>query len=419
MNEVVQHLRRTVLIHDGGAATDGQLLERYVNRRDETALAALVRRHAPMVWGVCRRVLRHQQDAEDAFQAAFLVLVRKAASVVPRAMVGNWLYGVAHHTALKARATAAKRKERERQVGQMPELSCEDQPRWRDVQAVLDNELSRLPDRFRAVIVLCDLEGRTRKEAAQQLGCPEGSIAGWLARARSMLAKRLGRHGITVSGGALAALLTQNASSAGVPTAVLARAIDAASLFAAQAAAFQEAVDPRVTAITEGVLKSMLLAKLRTIGMCLVAAAAFAFGLNAWPHASGAPRNEPTAPPVPAARGATPGGHVQDPESRPVNVKRPKPGEVFGYVEKVDVQKNVITVTVPMKIAFIKKGDTKVGVSEGETVRLENLPIGKATKITVNGKEGKLADVGGGMLITLELEVAGLIQIKRLEAHDQ
>jgi RNA polymerase sigma factor (sigma-70 family) len=419
INEVVQHLRRTALIHDGSTATDGQLLDCYVNCRDETALAALVRRHGPMVWGVCRRVLHHHQDAEDAFQAAFLVLVRKAAAVAPRSMVGNWLYGVAHQTALKTRATVAKRMGRERQVGRMPEPSCEDQPRWRDLQSILDNELSRLPDRYRAVIVLCDLEGRTRKEAAQQLGCPEGSIAGWLARARSMLAKRLRRHGIMVSGGALATLLTQNASSAGVPSAVLVRTIDAAGLFAVQAAAFQGAVDPRVAAITEGVLKSMLLAKLKAICVCLVAVTAFAFGLNAWPHASGAPHNEPTVPHLPAARGVEPDGGVQDPDPRQTKVQKPNPGEVFGYVEKVDAEKKVITVTVPMRIASLKKGAKKALVSEGQTIRLENLPIGKATKITINGKEGKLADVGGGMVVTLELEVAGLIQVKRLEARDQ
>src|SRR5262245_42904641 len=109
MSEVLQQLRRAVLLRDGAGLTDGQLLEGYLSRRDEAALAALVRRHGPMVWGVCRRVLRNHHDAEDAFQATFLVLVRKAAAVVPREMVANWLYGVAHRTALKARATTANR----------------------------------------------------------------------------------------------------------------------------------------------------------------------------------------------------------------------------------------------------------------------------------------------------------------------
>src|SRR5262249_26779515 len=112
MSEVIQHLRRTMVLRDGAGMTDGQLLGEDVARRDKVALAALVRRHGPMVGGVCRRVLRTYHDAEDAFQATFLVLVRKAASIVPREMVANWLYGVARQTALKARATAAKRKGR-------------------------------------------------------------------------------------------------------------------------------------------------------------------------------------------------------------------------------------------------------------------------------------------------------------------
>src|SRR6185295_9481540 len=116
LNDVIQHLRRIVLSRDGGGLTDGQLLDEFISRRDEAALTALVRRHGPMVWAVCSRMLRNNHDAEDAFQSTFLVLVRKAASVSPREMVANWLYGVAHQTASKARATAAKRKGRERQV---------------------------------------------------------------------------------------------------------------------------------------------------------------------------------------------------------------------------------------------------------------------------------------------------------------
>src|SRR6476646_257279 len=106
-NGVLQRLRRAMLLQDGAGRTDGQLLQDYLRRRDEAALAALVRRHGPMVWGVCRRVLRNHHDAEDAFQAAFLVLVRRAASIVPRERVANWLYGLEHQTALNARATAA------------------------------------------------------------------------------------------------------------------------------------------------------------------------------------------------------------------------------------------------------------------------------------------------------------------------
>src|SRR5262249_41380183 len=124
---VLQHLRRAVLFQEGADLIDGQLLEDFISRHDEAALAALVRRHGPMVWGVCRRILRNHHDAEDAFQATFLVLVRKAASVLPTAMVANWLYGVARQTALKARATVATRERRERQVATMPEPAGREQ----------------------------------------------------------------------------------------------------------------------------------------------------------------------------------------------------------------------------------------------------------------------------------------------------
>src|SRR5262245_6995250 len=176
LNRVIHTVRNAALDHEGAALSDGQLLENYLQRREESAFAALVCRHGPMVWGVCRRVLQSHQDAEDAFQATFLVLVRKAHSIAPPDMVANWLYGVAHQTALKARSTAAKRRGREKQVTAMPEPTFQ-QSEPRDELSLLDQELSRLPDKYRAVIVLCDLEGKTRKEAASHFGLPEGTVA--------------------------------------------------------------------------------------------------------------------------------------------------------------------------------------------------------------------------------------------------
>jgi RNA polymerase sigma factor (sigma-70 family) len=288
MSEVIEHLRRTVLLRDGAGLTDGQLLEDYLSRRDRAALAALVRRHGPMVWGVCRRVLRSYEDAEDAFQATFLVLVRKAASIVPREMVANWLYGVAHQTALNARATAARRKVRERQVTEMPEPAVTEQDLWDDLQPLLDAELSRLPDKYRAVVILCDLEGKPRKEAARQLGVPEETVAGRLARARAMLAKRLAQRGVALSGGALAAVLLQKVASAGVPLSVVESTITTASLFAAGKAA-SGAISVKVHGLTEGVLKTMPLAKVKTVvGMLLVVAViGFGAGLFCYGRAVG------------------------------------------------------------------------------------------------------------------------------------
>jgi RNA polymerase sigma-70 factor (ECF subfamily) len=128
VRQAIQALRRAALPLEGADLSDGQLLERYARSREEAAFAALLRRHGPMVWGVCRRVLHAHEDAEDAFQATFLVLIRKATSVTPRDLVANWLYGVAHQTALKARATPAKRRQREKPVTVLPETSTSGPP---------------------------------------------------------------------------------------------------------------------------------------------------------------------------------------------------------------------------------------------------------------------------------------------------
>jgi RNA polymerase sigma factor (sigma-70 family) len=263
-SEVTQHLRRMMLLRDGAGLTDRQLLEDYISRRDEASLAALVRRHAPTVWGVCRRVLRNYHDAEDAFRATFLVFVRKATSIAFPELLANWLYGVAYQTALNARATAARRRARERQVTEMPEPEAVPQDLWHDLQPLLDQELSRLPDKYRMPVVLCDLEGKTRKEAAQQLGCPEGTVAGRLARARVLLARRLARRGLAVSGGTLAALLARDAALACAPTAMVLRTIKAASLTAAGRAT-TDVISVKVAALTEGVLKTMFLSKLKVV----------------------------------------------------------------------------------------------------------------------------------------------------------
>jgi RNA polymerase sigma factor (sigma-70 family) len=264
LSGVIQHLRRAMLVRDTAGLTDQQLLEDYISGRNQAALAALVQRHGPMVWGVCRRVLTNYHDAEDAFQATFLVLVRRATSIASPALLANWLYGVAHQTAIKARATVAKRKMRERQVTEMLEPAGVEQNFWIDMQPLLDQELSRLPDKYRGVIILCDLEGKTRKEVAEQLGWPEGTVASRLARARNMLAKRLTQRGVALSCAALAAVLAQQAAAAGVPYVVVDSTIRVACLLAAGKAAATGAISVKVAALTEGVMKAMLFSKLKT-----------------------------------------------------------------------------------------------------------------------------------------------------------
>jgi RNA polymerase sigma factor (sigma-70 family) len=168
-----------------GALSDGQLLDHFVERREGAAFEAIVHRHGPMVWNVCRRVLRDHHDAEDAFQATFLVLARRAASVMPREKLGNWLYGVAYQTATKARAMRAKRRMREGQVPDMPEPMAEPDDLRDDLAESLDRELSHLPEKYRTPIILCDLEGWTHWEAASRLGWPISTVSSRLSRAKA------------------------------------------------------------------------------------------------------------------------------------------------------------------------------------------------------------------------------------------
>jgi len=241
-----------------GRLSDGELLERFVTRRDEAAFAAIVERHGPMVLGVCRRTLRNNHDAEDAFQASFLVLARKASSVEPREMVANWLYGVAFQTAVKARAIAIRQRARERQTEGMPEPEAAPQTGWDELQPLLDEELSRLPDKYRVPIVLCLLEGMSHREAASRLGWPEGTLSGRLSRTKALLASRLARRGLAFSGGSLFALMSQNSASASVPASLMSATARTACLFAAgQAVATGE-----IVALTQGVLTSMLLSNI-------------------------------------------------------------------------------------------------------------------------------------------------------------
>lgn len=258
MRAVIRHLRAAALCCKGEGPTDGQLLDSFIIRREETAFEALVRRHGSMVLGVCRRVLRNVHDAEDAFQATFLVLSRKAATVKLRDMVGNWLYGVAYRTAMKSRAMRVKRQSRERQVVELSRVEAPAGGACEELLMQLDHELNRLPDRYRVPVVLCELEGRSRREVARLLGIPEGTLSSRLAQAKKLLARRLSRYGTV----AVATLLAKSAASA-----CLAPALRASTVKAVLSAG---AVPAKVLALTEGMMKTMLLTKLK-ITLCAAA----------------------------------------------------------------------------------------------------------------------------------------------------
>ena len=277
VNRLTEHLCRSVL-HDGAGKTDGQLLGSFLRHKDNAALAALVRRHGPMVWGVCSRMLRGHHDAEDAFQATFLILVQKAAALPDRETVGNWLYGVAHQTAVRMRALAARRGTRERQVAVMPEPTSAEPYVWDDLRPILDEELARLPQKYRALIVLCQLQGKTLKEVARQLAIPQGTVASRLATARAMLAKRLSRRGALVSGVLLGAVVSSPPAPACVPAAVVSSTLKAATLVAVGQGP-EGAVSPTVAALVTGVTKAMLTSKIKgVLAVALVVSLALSGG---------------------------------------------------------------------------------------------------------------------------------------------
>jgi RNA polymerase sigma factor (sigma-70 family) len=357
--DLLPHLHRALLWHAGGALSDGQLLEDFLAHRAEAAFALLVQRHGPMVLGVCRRLLGHEQDAEDAFQATFLVLVRKGGSIVPRENVGNWLYGVACRTALKAKSQAAQRMTRERQTARSEAV---EDVLPADLRELLDRELQRLPEKYRTPIVLCDLEGRSQQDAAEQLGWPAGTLTGRLSRARALLARRLARHGVALSVGALAAV--------SVPSALASSTVQAAVSLAA-GHALGGLVSLRVVTLFQGVLHTMLLNRIKNAALVLVTVLGLmGAGAGVWVYDAVAQKpDKPKVDPLPS-------GQV----------------EVRGVIESVDAAAKTVTLS--------GKGGAGGTYTIGAEAKI-HLDDGSGERSAF--KEGKLADLSAGLPVTLRL----------------
>jgi len=262
LSTLLRYLRRRAQPR-GGSLSDSQLLERFVAQHDEAAFELLVWRHGPMVLNVCRRLLAGTQDAEDAFQATFLIFVRKAHAIFQPEGVAGWLYWVAYRVALRARGGAAKRARHEKPGVDLDTMAGSTEPGWSDLRPVLDEEISRLPERHRLPVVLCYLEGRTYQEAAEHLGCAEGTVASRLARARERLRGRLVRRGLTLGAGALGVALSGDVASAAM-TPALVESTKRAGLASSKA-----------VALAEGVLHTMWFKKVRiAVAVLLLAGAA-------------------------------------------------------------------------------------------------------------------------------------------------
>jgi RNA polymerase sigma factor (sigma-70 family) len=268
--------------------SDGQLLQRYASERDEAAFEILVHRHGNTVWRVCRNVLREAHAAEDAFQATFLILVRKAGSIGRPELLGNWLYGVAYRVALRARKKYARLREREQQGVEISAAAPIDQG-GSDLQPLLVEELQRLPAKYRAALVLCYLEGRSTADAAQQLQWPVGTLKVRLMRGRELLRSRFARRGIALSAVAITAALADDEALA-APAAIVNSTIKAALRFATG-----QGTGTAVT-LTEGVLKTMRWNQVKMIAALLLMLGLLAGGMFTFHSMAADPKNGKSAP---------------------------------------------------------------------------------------------------------------------------
>ena len=293
---VLRHIRALTVIESANQLSDRQLLDRFAAAHEETAFAALVRRHGPLVLGVCRRVLHQEQDAEDVFQATFLTLARKADTAGRRASLGTWLYQVAFHLALKVRQQTAARRRREERSARREQMDSLAEVSGRELLTVVDEAMQTLPAGERAALVLCYLQGKTRDEAARETGCSLSTLKRRLESGKERLRLRLARRGVALSAALLVAGLAQG-SPAVVPAALSASAVKA-GLLAANGQAIAGVVSAQAAALGTGAVRAMIGGKIKAIGVVLFAVAVLAIG--AGPFASSPPaaaeKNEPKKP---------------------------------------------------------------------------------------------------------------------------
>jgi RNA polymerase sigma factor (sigma-70 family) len=349
---IIRYLRTLAERQGAAEVADAELLERFVAHGDPAAFELLVWRHERLVLGVCRRVLRDAQDAEDAFQATFLALVQKARSIGKRQAVASWLYKVAYRAALRARAQAARRGAREKQGVGYPSTAARPEAAsevlWQEILPRLDRELDRLPEKYRAPVVLCYLQGKTYEDAARQLGCPKGTVSIRLTRARELLRRRLA-GGLALPAGVFTAALARPADGAPAPL-VTATVTAAVRVLAGSATA--GVVPANVATLTQGVLKAMLLSKLRLTGLFWLAAALFAAGLGVF-AGQGRAVGDREAPGRGGSRPATQAGAGKEPA--PQAGQKSLDRAVQAAAEIKDLEQKALT------LALVAEAQTRAG----------------------------------------------------------
>jgi RNA polymerase sigma factor (sigma-70 family) len=356
-NTFLHHIRHLIGSVPGAALSDGQLLEQFLSHRDESAVEVLVRRYGPLVFGVCRRVLREAHAAEDVFQATFCVLIRKAPVLDRGKPLGGWLYTVAYRLALTARANERRRQRCEEQAARR-RSECEEQAATvSDLEAALDEELQRLPEKHRAALVLCYLEGKTNEQAAHILGCPLGSMSARLNQARQRLRECLARRGYSAGTAALAAALNTAATHAAVPLPLVCSTVRSAVWFAGEQAASVAAISAGAVALARGACRAMFLNKVKIAAAVLLLTALLGAGARTLLTAA--------APPGPPAQAAlrpapdVPDDHLPDGVTARLGAVQLRHGDAVSFA------------------AYTPDGKSLLTAGRDGTIRLWDLAIGK------------------------------------------
>ncbi len=323
LHTLIHYLRHRIP-HGGDAAlTDAQLLERWIEQHDPAAFELMLWRHGPMVLNTCRRLLPRREDIEDAFQATFLVLVRKASSIRRGEGLAAWLHRVAYRIACRARVSISHRSSREQLLAETPATPPIETPAERELSAILDEEIELLPAHYRRALVLCCLEGKSQEEAARLLNRPRGTVSSWLTRGRERLRQRLLRRGIVVSTAGLMAALTPDALSAGGMIPLVTSLVRMAGAVAAGVAVPTGLMSARSITLAEGVLRMMRMTKVKIVAAVTLAVVVAAAGMGTWSHST---------------RAADDTVALTEKPSREVRVKDKQPKEVRVRDEEFDLE---------------------------------------------------------------------------------
>jgi RNA polymerase sigma factor (sigma-70 family) len=385
LSAAVSQLRKALAAQNGRDLTDGQLLSAFLAGNDQAAFAVLVQRHGPLVMRVCRHLLPAREDAEDAFQATFLVLARKARSIRKKASLSGWLHGVARRIALTARRAAGRRRAHEGKI--QPDARPHDsswEPAWREVQAILDEEVERLADKYRLPFVLCCLEGRSRAEAARHLGWKDGTLSSRLDRARKLLQERLAKRGVTLSAVLAAAALAPDIVTAAVPGALLDATLTLAAAHSATHVACGTAA-ARASVLADSIGRVLFLSKARTL--VLLMGLAMIGGLGAWASLpiDGHPEPSRKAPETTQRQ--------QSEKADPNHEVQPPPKDVYGDPLPPGAVARMGTIRFrhsgPVtSLAFHPKGKVLASAGQDNSVRLWDLATGKLLRrLTPNRRE--------------------------------